>query len=247
MARQRGVANKMFEALADEGINIQMITTSEIKISVLVARDDAQAALRAVHRAFDLHKEPPALAVAETALPRHTTADAADVARNLQGVELEELFLDSIDLDENQARVTIVGVPDTPGVAAKVFRQVADAGILVDMIVQSFDGIDGRASLSFTVPRAGLAKSETVARELARQFDCQGVTSSPSVAKLSVSGVGLRSHTGVAIRMFKSLADANINLEMINTSEVRVNVIVDGDRGPMALDRLKDAFADVLR
>jgi aspartate kinase len=92
-----------------------------------------------------------------------------------------------------------------------------------------------------------LEKSQTVARDLLKQFDCKDVTSSPSVAKLSVSGVGLRSHTGVAIRMFKALADAGINLEMINTSEVRVNVVVDGDQGAMALDKLKNAFADVLR
>jgi aspartate kinase len=248
MARQSGVADRMFRALANEGINIQMITTSEIKISVLIERDEAQRSLRAVHQAFELDREPPARATAAALTPKAPAAtDAADVVAHLQGVDMEELMIDDISLDASQARVTISGVPDVPGVAAKVFEEVAAAGIFVDMIVQSYNGVEGQASLTFTVPQAKLDESAAVANRLAETFECHAVTSSPQVAKLSVSGVGLRSHTGVAIRMFRSLAEVGINVEMINTSEVRVNVVVNGSQGEKALAQLQKVFADVLR
>ena len=146
-----------------------------------------------------------------------------------------------------QGRITISGVPDSPGVAAKVFEEVAAAGIFVDMIVQSYTGRPDGARLSFTVPQNKLDESVAVANRLAASFNCGGVSSSPSIAKLSVSGVGLRSHTGVAIRMFRALANADINVQMINTSEVRVNVVVDGSHGEQALANLQAAFADVMR
>jgi aspartate kinase len=249
MARQTGVATRMFRALADAGINIQMITTSEIKISVLVTRDEAQRALRAVHQAFGLEREAAAVPT-EPARPqpdKRRVTDAADVVAHLQGVDMEQLMIDDIALDQSQARITISGVPDVPGIASRVFEEVASAGIFVDMIVQSHDGYEGQASLSFTMPQDKLSESIAVTNRLSEQFACHAVTSSPQVAKLSVSGVGLRSHTGVAIRMFRSLAEASINVEMINTSEVRVNIIVNGSQGPKALQQLQSAFADVLR
>jgi len=248
MARQTGVANKMFHALADAGVNIQMITTSEIKISVLVERDQAQKAMRAVHQVFQLDHEPPAASEAlEEPRGGAAAANISEVIARLQGVDMEELTIDDITLDQTQARVTIVGVPDTPGVAAKVFDEVAGAEIFVDMIVQSYNGQAGQASLTFTVVKDKLPDSLRVANRLAAAFQCAGVTSSPDIAKLSVSGVGLRSHTGVAIRMFKALASSGINVEMINTSEVRVNVVVDGHRGREALAQLQQAFSDVRR
>ncbi|MEX0818243.1 MAG: aspartate kinase, partial [Pirellulaceae bacterium] len=245
MARQTGVADKMFQALAEAGVNIQMITTSEIKISVLVARDEAQKALRAVHQVFALEQEPATISALEdeAMIPMR---DPADVISHLRGVDMEELTIDGITLDEGQARISISGVPDTPGVAARVFDEVAAAGIFVDMIVQSHNGHAGQASLSFTVPKAKLAESVEVANRLAATFQCDGVTSSPDIAKLSVSGVGLRSHTGVAIRTFTALANSGINVEMINTSEVRVNIVVDGKQAAEALAQLQQAFSDVL-
>jgi len=247
MAKQTGVADQMFRALFEAGINIQMITTSEIKISALVERDQAQAALRAVHQSFGLDKPPAdAAADAHEALSRHTPTDAADVISHLQGIGMEGLIINDIAVDQTQSSVTIRSVPDTPGVAAKVFEEVAAAGIFVDMIVQSF-GHDGLANLSFTVPKEKLAESVAVAQRLAESFNCQDVTSTADVAKLSVSGIGLRSHTGVAIRMFAALAGAGINVAMINTSEVRVNVIVDGCHGETGLEMLQTAFADALR
>lgn len=246
MATQTGVAQKMFRALADNNVNILMITTSEIKISVLVSRDQGAPALRTVHRVFELDKEPPGASPSprKNALSRserRPSGDATAVVARLQG--MEDLAVSDISLDDSQARVTIANVPDAPGLAAQVFEQIAEGGILVDMIVQSF-GRDGRANLSFTVPQTALDKAVKLSQELAANLGCGPVTSCPRVAKLSVSGIGMRSHTGVAIRMFQALADAGINLDMINTSEVRVNVVVDGAAGPEALDRLQAAFAD---
>jgi aspartate kinase len=251
MAKQTGVAQRMFRALADAGINIQMITTSEIKISVLVSRDQSQQALRIVHAAFNLEKQPPAAAasLSETRPPPAdgNGAEAAAVVARLQGINMEDLTIDDVSLDTAQARVTIGGVPDKPGIAAKVFEDVAAAGVFVDMIVQSHPSAGGSATLSFTVPQNQLSRSVDAARRIAQSLGCKAVSSSPIIAKLSVSGVGLRTHTGVAIRMFKALSEAGINLEMINTSEVRVNVVVDGAAGEKGLARLQAAFADVLK
>src|SRR6185312_5081277 len=119
-------------------------------------------------------------------------------------------------------------------------------GVFVDMIVQSL-GRQGRANLSFTVPHVALANAVRVAGDVATSLGCGPVSNSSRVAKLSVSGIGMRSHTGVAIRMFRALAEAGINVEMINTSEVRVNVVVDGNKGQAGLTCLQAAFADAQR
>ncbi len=243
MARRTGVADQMFRALADANVNLQMITTSEIKISVLVSRDDAQLALRTVHQDFGLDKTSLSESDPEISSDSHVPPrrrDAAEIVARL--ANMEELSIDDVVLDESQARVTISGVADEPGVAASIFERIAGEGIFVDMIVQSF-GRGHRAALSFTVPRTSLDAALVIANQLAEQFHCSGVTSSPVVAKLSVSGTGMRSHTGVAILMFESLAAEGINVEMINTSEVRVNVIVSGDRGAEGLICLKKVFA----
>ncbi|MCH8042233.1 MAG: aspartate kinase [Planctomycetes bacterium] len=243
MAHQTGVAHRMFRALADARINILMITTSEIKISVLVTHAQMQEALRIVHSVFELDSDP-ANDVPTPSPPADRTPDALDVVARLQG--MEDLTIDDISLDESQARVSINDVPDTPGVAAHVFEEVAEAGVMVDMIVQSF-GHDGMADMSFTIPKGDLDRCVEVATRLAEELNCGRVTNSPQIAKLSVSGIGMRSHTDVATRMFEALAAAGINVEMVNTSEVRVNVVVDGAQGEAALRALNDAFADTLR
>jgi len=247
MAKQTGVADQMFRTLAAAEINMHMITTSEIKISALVDRDSATRALRAVHEAFQLDHAAVGgqQAVVKTG-PATVGHDAVSVVDHLRAVDMEELVVDGIELDATQSRVTVEAVPDTPGVAAGVFDEIAKAGVFVDMIIQSY-GHEGLANLSFTVPRDSLDKSMQIAGRIAKKLNCAGVTNSPEIAKLSVSGIGLRSHTGVAIRMFKALAEANINVEMINTSEMRVNVVVDGTHGEAALEHLKGAFADVLQ
>jgi len=106
-------------------------------------------------------------------------------------------------------------------------------------------GREGHANLSFTVPRQDLQKSVALATAMAEGFGSLAPTNSPQVAKISVSGTGMRSHTGVATRVFQSLADAGINVEMISTSEVRLNVVIDGSQGPQGLEVVRKEFADV--
>ena len=246
MARQTGVARHMFRALADAEINILIISTSEIKISVLVARGQAQAALRTVHQAFKLDAVPQGAGPFDPRLLSRPQNDGDAVAVVARLQKMEELLIDDIALDESQARLTISGVPDQPGIAAAVFDAVANGGIFVDMIVQSF-GREGKANLSFTAPQRQFPECLALLTPLADKLHCGPVTSSPRVAKLSISGIGMRSHTAVAIRMFECLARAGINIEMISTSEVRINVVVDGQHGQKALAALQAAFADVQR
>jgi aspartate kinase len=242
MATQSGVADRMFRVLADEKINLEAITTSEIKVSALVARDKALAALRAVHSEFELDKAPRDR-VAFGELPaRDNRLDAVDIVSRLQ--RMEDLTIDSVSLDELQAQVTLFDVPDQPGIAATIFEAVASESILVDMIVQSI-GRDNLADVSFTVPRSQLKHSLEVAKKLTDKLG-GSVTHEPGVAILTVKGVGIRSHTGVGLRMFKALSDADINVEMVSTSEIRVNVVVEAAKGAAGLAALKYGFADVL-
>jgi len=242
MAQQTGVADHMFRTLAAAGINIQMITTSEIKISVLVERERAEEALRLVHDAFTLQTAPVDSQLKEIGGP--TESDVGEVASDLVG--MEGLRVDDVLLDESQGRITISQIPDQPGVAAHVFENIAAENIFVDMIVQS-DGNDGLASLSFTVPRNQLDAAFSVAESLIKDMAGAEANCCIEVAKLSITGIGMRSHTGVAIRSFQSLATEGINVEMVNTSEVRINLVIDGNSGRQGLEALGEAFADVLQ
>jgi aspartate kinase len=244
MRTHTGVATAMFDALAADGINIQMITTSEIKISVLVHRASAVAALRTVHKAFLLDQlngggspftpSPPGTGLMKLA----PLADSDTVAGEGRTLGMEDLVIAGVELDESQARIALFHVPDRPGYAARVFRAIADAGVFVDMIVQNI-GIAGDSVLSFTVPRDATAR----AVEAVRAAGVADVSVEPAMAKLSVIGVGMRTHTGVATRMFAALADRGINVNLINTSEVRINVGTDVARGQEGLECLKRAFA----
>ncbi len=176
MATQPGVAGTMFRALAQKGINIQMITTSEIKISVLVTREHAQEALRAVHEAFQLHVPPSDGRSGEIVHAAHRKLNTADLLARLQ--RMEKLAIDGIDLDESQARVTFVNQPDRPGLAAKTFDTLAAAGIVVNMIVQS-NSRDGRANISVTVPQKDLQKTIATANGLAEELGCSAAHALP--------------------------------------------------------------------
>jgi len=243
MRTHTGVATSMFEALAEAGVNIEMITTSEIKISVLVRRASGAEALRAVHRAFGLERAsavyPQAFQIERSATLAQRRPPATANGQALPADSgMEGLVISGVDLDERQARVTLYNVPDQPGYAAQVFRQIAEAGVFVDMIVQNVSR-EGTTLLSFTVPRDAAER----AAEAARAVGQGEVSVESSLAKLSVLGVGMRTHTGVATRMFGALADRGINIALINTSEVRINAVTDVARGQEALACLKGAFA----
>ncbi|MFM8635212.1 MAG: ACT domain-containing protein, partial [Planctomycetia bacterium] len=224
-------------ALSREKINVHMITTSEIKISALVDRTDGPAAVRAVHTTFALHEshgEPPHGA-AGAPLPK---SSPLDVVRRLEG--MEDLAIEDCLLDSSQALVTFTDLPDTPGVAAEVFEEVGRAGLNVDMIVQS-NPRGGRAEISFTVPAQSRDKAISAAAKIAAARGAR-VADVPHVAKLSITGVGIRSHAGVADRLFKPLADAGVNIDLVSTSEVRLNVIVEASQGEKSLSVLRTAF-----
>ena len=237
MARAEGVAGRMFSSLAHENINVRMITTSEIKISVLVDRKDALAAVQAVHRAFGLATETVDVPVQDAALALAQNSPL-EVVRGLEG--MEDLAIQDCLLDSSQALVTFIDLPDKPGVAADVFEEVGRAGLFVDMIVQSHPR-NGRAEISFTVPASERDKAIDVAGRIAASRGAQ-VVDVPHVAKLSITGVGIRSHAGVANRLFKPLADAGINIDLVSTSEVRLNVIVGAEYGQQSLEVLRRAF-----
>ena len=244
MAEKSGVANRMFRKLAEGGVNMDIITTSEIKVSALVKRDVARDALKIVHSEFDLDKIEPSPGTEEIA--ERPAINPEDVIARLQGLGMEGLAIHEIALDDTQSLVTLAKVPNKPGVAAELFDQVAQANVFVDMIVQSHAS-DEVADITFTVKREDFDRAVEVTQTVCEQFGCEAVSSKREIAKLSVSGIGLRSHTGVAIGMFEALGNANINLDAINTSEVRVNVIVDGSAGQAAKTALNQQFIDSFR
>ena len=245
MATQSGVADRMFRALAEAEINIQAITTSEIKVSCLVDRDRGLDALHAVHREFELDKAPAERATFDESLAKakqDKQTDAQAVIHRLQA--MEDLTIHGCGLDDQQSLVTLSSVPDTPGIAADIFEAIAANEIVVDLVVQAI-GTDGMTTVSFTVPKAAYDQSKQVAGEIVAKFGGK-FTSDQDIAILSVTGIGVRSHTGVGDRMFRALSEAAINVELICTSEVEVNVVVTGKSGASGLAALEKAFADVV-
>ncbi len=143
--------------------------------------------------------------------------------------------------DRNVAKVTIVDVPDRPGVARAIFEPLAEAGVNIDMIVQNV-GHGGATDLSFTVPRGDLARGKKVLEPIVRELGARELTTDASVGKVSIVGAGLHNAPGYAARMFRALSDAGVNIEMISTSEVRITCIVAEDELETALRALHDAF-----
>ena len=143
--------------------------------------------------------------------------------------------------DRNVAKVTLVEVPDKPGVAASVFAPLAEAGINVDMIVQNI-GHGGATDLSFTIPQVELAKAKRILEPIARELGFREMTTDSSVAKVSIVGAGIQNAPGYAARMFAALRDANVNIEMISTSEIRITTIIAEDALETALRALHAAF-----
>jgi aspartate kinase len=143
--------------------------------------------------------------------------------------------------DRNVAKVTLLAVPDRPGIARAVFGPLAHAGVIVDMIVQNV-GHDGATDISFTVPRMELARAEKVLGPVVEEMGARGLATDPSVAKVSIVGAGLHNAPGYAARMFGSLADAGVNIEMISTSEVRITCVIGEAALSDALAALHGAF-----
>jgi aspartate kinase len=149
-----------------------------------------------------------------------------------------------VTLDRNQAKVTIVGVPDRPSVAACIFKALADAAINVDMIVQnvSHGTRSPTTDISFTIEKADLPKAQKVISTIKNELGFTGVIATENIGKLSIVGVGMKSHTGVAAKMFEALAKIGVNIDMISTSEIKISVVIDGARAEQAAREVHAAF-----
>ena len=154
---------------------------------------------------------------------------------------MEKVVVRGVAVDKDQAKVTISNIPDKPGTAAKVFRALADANINVDMIVQNV-GRQGVANLTFTVPQTETAKAERTLAPVLQAIGGGNVEVDEKIAKLSVVGVGMKTHSGVAATLFSALADASINLELISTSEIKISVVIAKDKADEAARVAHTAF-----
>ncbi len=155
--------------------------------------------------------------------------------------DMEEIVVRGVAADKEQAKITLQSVPDRPGVAARVFRELAAADVNVDMIVQNVSE-DGHTDISCTVSTEDLGRARRAMEAIAGQVDARGVTYDEAIAKVSIVGVGMRSHSGVAYRMFNALAEHGVNIEMISTSEIKISVVVRRERADESVRVLHEAF-----
>jgi len=170
-----------------------------------------------------------------------SSADESEGTLVTQIDELEHVDVRGAALEMQEAKVTIRAVPDRPGVAAAIFGEIARNHINVDMIVQNVSA-DGMTDLSFTVLKSDLSAARRASEQLARTIGAGRVEVDQNIAKVSVVGIGMKSHTGVAEKMFKALADNKINIQMISTSEIKISVLIGAEAGAQALRAVHDAF-----
>ncbi len=225
MIGRPGVAAQMFKTLAAAGINIQMISTSEIKVSCVIPERDCDLAISALCREFEISTSTTAL-----------SPNAAATAPPVRGVAL----------DLNQARLSVRQVPDRPGLAAELFGILAAQNISMDTIIQSqrtaiVDGISVR-DIACTVAQADAVDAKRLLDAAAARLGCGEVAIDETIAKVSVVGAGMLGKPGVAAQMFNSLATAGINIQMIATSEIRISCVVAQAQGVDALKTVHRAF-----
>jgi aspartate kinase len=154
---------------------------------------------------------------------------------------LEKAIISGVTHDTSEAKVVIVDVPDRPGIAARVFRTLADAGVNIDMIVQNVSE-HGTTSITFTMPKSDVAIADPILEQLSKEIGARGVDRDPDIAKISLIGAGMKSHPGVAADMFDALAEAGINIEIISTSSIRISCVVRGGDVDRAVQAVHDRF-----
>jgi aspartate kinase len=158
-----------------------------------------------------------------------------------EDTEMERMTVSGVTGDRNQAKITIVGVPDRPGIAARIFGPIAEANIIVDMIIQNVSQAS-LTDMSFTVPRVDLPKAVPLVQGIAKDIDAKSVAVTDAIAKVSLVGVGMRTHSGVASRMFEVFAREGINIMMISTSEIKISCVIDEKYLELAIRSLHSAF-----
>ncbi|MEH2082791.1 MAG: aspartate kinase [Nostoc sp.] len=233
MIGRPGVAAKMFATLAEAGVNIQMISTSEVKVSCVVNAAECDRAVLALRTAFEI--------------------EAGEQGSREIG---ESPYLDSplpncppvrgVALDLNQARLAIRQLPDRPGMAAKLFGLLARHNISVDMIIQSqrcrvIDGVP-RRDIAFTVSQIDGENAKEMLTQVAAELGWGEVVLNPAIAKVSIVGAGMVGQPGVAAKMFEALAQQEINIQMIATSEIKISCVVEQEQGVKALQAIHAAF-----
>ena len=154
---------------------------------------------------------------------------------------MERLVVSGVTLDKNQARITLKKVPDQPGIAAKIFTPIAEAGIIVDMIIQNTRA-EGQTDLTFTVPKVEFKKALELEEKIAADTGAEEVFGDVNIAKVSVIGVGMKDNSGVASTMFRTLSEENINIMMISTSEIRISCVIEEKYAELAVRVLHAAF-----
>ena len=222
------VAAKMFETLAAAGINMIMISTSEVKVSCVVDAEDCEKAINSLSLAFDVN--------------------VADISMSSADLELGEVPppVRGVALDINQARLAVRQVPDRPGIAAKIFGLLAQQNISVDMIIQSqrCHSVNGSLTrdVAFTVSQPEGEATYQILANAAAKFGWGEVVLESGIAKVSVVGSGMISHSGIAAQMFEALAVSQINILMIATSEIKISCVVKEEHGVKALQAIHKAF-----
>ena len=220
-----GIAAKMFQSLSDAGINIKMISTSEVKVSCVIDRQECDRAARILCQVFE---------IASSSLPASTVDNTVKPA------------VTSVALDRYKARVAIIHVPDRPGKAAQIFSILARHHITVDTIIQSqrcrvIDDVPTR-DIAFTVAREDAEMARDAISKFASLIGFQEIIVDKAVAKVSVVGSGMLGQPGVAAKLFTALANENINIQMIATSEIKISCVVAQSDGVKALQVVHDAF-----
>jgi len=172
---------------------------------------------------------------------KSTFAEGSGTLVTKEDRDMEQVVVSGVTGDRNQAKVTFVGVPDKPGIAARIFGAIGAANILVDMIIQNVSQGD-LTDLSFTIPRADLPKAVDLANRIAKDIGAKSVEVKDQIAKVSLVGVGMRSHSGVAARMFETLSREGINIMMISTSEIKISCVIEEKSMDPALRALHKAF-----
>jgi aspartate kinase len=155
--------------------------------------------------------------------------------------EMEKILVSGVVSDKNEARITIIKVPDRPGIAFKIFDPVFRAGVVVDMIVQNTSA-EGLTDLTFTVTKTDFLEALTLIKKIAKTIGAEKVLGDQDIAKVSIVGLGMRNHAGVASKMFETLARENINISMISTSEIKISCVIEEKYTELAVRALHEAF-----
>lgn len=172
---------------------------------------------------------------------RSTFSDAEGTWLVSEEESMTDVLVSGVACDKNEAKITLVRVPDQPGLAARIFGPIADAHIVVDMIIQNASE-DGTTDLTFTVSKADHKKALKIMEKTLPEVHAKGIKVDTEIAKVSVVGVGMRTHAGVAAKMFQVLAAEGINIEMISTSEIKISVVIDAKYSELAVRVLHEAF-----